>query len=88
MVASGAGSRALGAGGHESTVVVVGNRGAGKTTLVSRFLNPEKDDVPKPSVALEYTFGRRSGAHGDVKDVAHIWELGGGVQVRLPPPLA
>ena len=34
---------AIGAGGHESTVVVVGNRGAGKTTLVSRFLNPDKD---------------------------------------------
>ena len=71
------------AAGRESTVILVGNKQVGKSTLVSRFLNPEKDDgPPKPSVALEYTFGRRSGAQGDVKDVAHIWELGGGRQVR------
>ena len=40
------------------------------------------DDKPKPTVALEYTFGRRSNTTSNVKDIAHIWELGGGVRLR------
>ncbi|XP_064600600.1 cytoplasmic dynein 2 light intermediate chain 1-like isoform X2 [Liolophura sinensis] len=36
------------------------------------------DEAPKPTVALEYTFGRRSKGHNIAKDVGHIWELGGG----------
>ena len=40
------------------------------------------EDKPKPTVALEYTFGRRSNTTSNVKDIAHIWELGGGVRLR------
>jgi hypothetical protein len=35
-------------------------------------------DVPKPTMALEYTFGRRPHSNNLGKDIAHLWELGGG----------
>lgn len=35
------------------------------------------DEVPEPTVAMEYRFARHSGGAGG-KDVAHIWEIGGG----------
>jgi dynein light intermediate chain 2 len=38
-----------------------------------------KDDKPKPTVALEYMFARRTGSANGAKDVAHIWELGASV---------
>ena len=37
-----------------------------------------RDEQPKATTALEYTFGRRSKGANLVKDVAHVWELGGG----------
>lgn len=33
-------------------------------------------ETPKPTVALEYTYGRRSNTVTNAKDIAHIWELG------------
>eukprot|EP00639_Heterosigma_akashiwo_P021194 CAMPEP_0206402062 /NCGR_PEP_ID=MMETSP0294-20121207/26708_1 /ASSEMBLY_ACC=CAM_ASM_000327 /TAXON_ID=39354 /ORGANISM="Heterosigma akashiwo, Strain CCMP2393" /LENGTH=429 /DNA_ID=CAMNT_0053859015 /DNA_START=143 /DNA_END=1429 /DNA_ORIENTATION=- len=65
----------------ESFGLLLGERGAGKSSLVQSFLNPSKgpDDRPKPSVALEYQFARRAGGAA-AKDVAHLWELGGGMQ--------
>lgn len=42
---------------------------------------PRADDTPKPTVALEYTFGRRSNTASTVKDIAHLWELGGGTHL-------
>jgi dynein light intermediate chain 2 len=35
-----------------------------------------KDETPNPTVALEYTFGRRTRGQGNIKDVTHIYELG------------
>lgn len=63
--------------GYESTVVVVGNKQCGKTTLIHRLRS--KDDVPTPTVALEYRFARST--RGTVKDIAHIWELAGGTHL-------
>jgi len=65
---------------EESTfMMVVGPLGSGKSTAISHFLNPSKpDNKPKPTVALEYTYGRRTSSTGDKKDICHIWELGGG----------
>ena len=37
-----------------------------------------KEETPTPTVALEYTFGRKSRPLSSLKDVAHIWELAGG----------
>lgn len=36
---------------------------------------------PAPSVALEYTFARRTRNGGNTKDVCHIWELAGGTRL-------
>lgn len=60
----------------DTNVLVVGSKGAGKSTLVSRFLNPEDQDTAKPTMGLDYVFARRT-SQGE-KQVAHIWELGGG----------
>ncbi|XP_033645784.1 cytoplasmic dynein 2 light intermediate chain 1-like [Asterias rubens] len=62
--------------GAESTVIFMGSKSAGKTSIILRFL--EKEEPPKPTTALEYTFGRKAKGHNMTKDVAHMWELGGG----------
>jgi dynein light intermediate chain 2, cytosolic len=61
----------------ETFLLFVGSKSSGKSTLINKFLSPNKKDKPKPTVAMEYTFGRRSSS-GSGKDIAHIWELGGG----------
>jgi len=69
-------------------LLFVGPRGAGKSTAIANFLNPGKaDEKPKPSVALEYTFGRRTNAAGDRKDLCQIWELGGGDKLKELVPI-
>uniref|UniRef100_A0A3Q3N9W8 Dynein cytoplasmic 2 light intermediate chain 1 n=1 Tax=Mastacembelus armatus TaxID=205130 RepID=A0A3Q3N9W8_9TELE len=40
-----------------------------------------RDEPSKPTLALEYTFGRRARGHNTPKDIAHIWELGGGTSL-------
>jgi len=60
----------------ESAVFILGSKNSGKTSIILRFL--DRDEPPKPTVALEYTFGRRAKGHNIAKDVGHIWELGGG----------
>lgn len=67
--------------GLESLLLFVGGKQCGKSTLISRFLDKgcihlTSDDTPSPSVALEYTFGRRTRGANGIKDVSHIWELG------------
>ncbi|VDQ09089.1 unnamed protein product [Trichobilharzia regenti] len=58
-------------GNVETTIIFAGNRQSGKSTIINRFL--EKDETPKPTLALDYTFGRKG-----TRAVSHIWELGGG----------
>ena len=62
----------------ETYVLFLGDKQSGKSTAVNMFLNPTKDEKPKPTVALEYTYGRKSSSNSSAKDIAHIWELGGG----------
>lgn len=66
----------------ETTVVVLGSKGAGKTTLIADFLGEPVDAnaAPKPTQALEYTFARKAMGVHLTKVVAHVWELGGGTQ--------
>ena len=59
----------------ERSLVFIGSKSSGKTTLIHRFL--ERDESPKQTLALEYTFGRKTNQNL-VKDVCHLWELGGG----------
>jgi len=67
--------------GSETFTLFVGQKQAGKSSLITAFHNPSKDEAPKPTVALEYLFARRSSAPNQPKDVAHIWELGGGARL-------
>ena len=66
--------------GRETFVLFIGDKGAGKSTLRLHFLNPTKeiDARPKPTVGLDYQFGRRTNPGTNAKDVAHMWELAGG----------
>lgn len=65
----------------ETFSLFVGQKQAGKTSLVTAFHNPAKDDVPKPTVGLEYIFARRNAGTNQPKDIANIWELGGGARL-------
>ncbi|XP_021923284.1 cytoplasmic dynein 2 light intermediate chain 1 isoform X2 [Zootermopsis nevadensis] len=71
----------------ERTVLILGSKGVGKTSLIHRFL--DRNEGAKQTLALEYTFGRRAGK-SLVKDICHIWELGGGTLYPslLTAPLA
>ncbi|XP_032881408.1 cytoplasmic dynein 2 light intermediate chain 1 isoform X1 [Amblyraja radiata] len=61
---------------RERSVFFLGSKSGGKTTIILRFL--DRDEVSKPTLALEYTFGRRARRHNTPKDISHFWELGGG----------
>ncbi|KAG1950834.1 cytoplasmic dynein 2 light intermediate chain 1 [Pimephales promelas] len=63
----------------QRTVFFVGSKAGGKTTILLRFL--DRDESAKPTLALEYTFGRRTRGHNTPKDIAHLWELGGGISL-------
>ncbi|KXJ24004.1 Cytoplasmic dynein 2 light intermediate chain 1 [Exaiptasia diaphana] len=62
--------------GSESTIFITGSKNCGKTSMILRFL--DRDEAPKPTTALGYTFGRKARGHNIAKDIGHIWELGGG----------
>uniref|UniRef100_A0A3Q2TN70 Cytoplasmic dynein 2 light intermediate chain 1 n=1 Tax=Fundulus heteroclitus TaxID=8078 RepID=A0A3Q2TN70_FUNHE len=63
----------------ERSVFLMGSKAGGKTSILLRCL--ERDEPPKPTLALEYTFGRRARGHNTPKDIAHLWELGGGTSL-------
>nr|XP_046258756.1 cytoplasmic dynein 2 light intermediate chain 1 isoform X1 [Scatophagus argus] len=73
----------------ERTVFLMGSKAGGKTSILLRCL--DRDEPAKPTLALEYTFGRRARGHNTPKDIAHLWELGGGtslsdlVQIPITP---
>lgn len=62
---------------EERTLLFTGPKGSGKTTIIDRFLD-KAPEAPKPTVALEYKYSRKSKGLDQAKDVAHIWELAGG----------
>ncbi|XP_034407988.1 cytoplasmic dynein 2 light intermediate chain 1 isoform X1 [Cyclopterus lumpus] len=63
----------------ERTVFLMGSKAGGKTSILHRCL--DRDEPSKPTLALEYTFGRRARGHNTPKDIAHLWELGGGTSL-------
>mmetsp|Transcript_2694 Transcript_2694/g.3068 ORF Transcript_2694/g.3068 Transcript_2694/m.3068 type:complete len:409 (-) Transcript_2694:185-1411(-) len=65
-------------GRPDANLYFVGARHSGKSTLLNRFLYPDKLDTPKATEGLEYTYARKSVATNiERKDIAHIWELAG-----------
>ena len=76
-----ASKRAQAGDDDSSTVLVVGDTGVGKSSLIQSFLKPNSNKQPKSTFALEYSFARRknAGSDADGKNLAHIWELGGDI---------
>jgi len=69
-------------GRPDAFLYFVGGKQSGKSTLLNRFLYPDRAEVPKPTDGLEYTYARKSSAYNpEKKDVAHIWELSGGEEL-------
>lgn len=65
-------------GRPDANLYFVGSRASGKSTLLNRFLYPDKTEVPKQTEGMEYTYARKSvAANIDRKDIAHIWEVAG-----------
>ncbi|KAJ8046035.1 Cytoplasmic dynein 2 light intermediate chain 1 [Holothuria leucospilota] len=56
--------------GAENNVLILGSKDAGKTSLILRFL--EKEERPKATIALEYTFGRRAKGHNMPKVIKEL----------------
>ncbi|KAK7821577.1 hypothetical protein U0070_014457 [Myodes glareolus] len=73
------GSEGNGAEIGEKSVFFIGSKNGGKTTIILRCL--DRDEPAKPTLALEYTYGRRTKGHNTPKDIAHFWELGGGTSL-------
>ncbi|XP_034938573.1 cytoplasmic dynein 2 light intermediate chain 1 [Chelonus insularis] len=57
----------------QRSVIIIGDKGVGKTTLMYKFL--EKDEVTKPTLAMDYCFGRKTSKQM-TKDLIHVWEIG------------
>eukprot|EP00930_Biecheleria_cincta_P042323 TRINITY_DN29119_c0_g1_i1.p1 TRINITY_DN29119_c0_g1~~TRINITY_DN29119_c0_g1_i1.p1 ORF type:complete len:373 (-),score=78.87 TRINITY_DN29119_c0_g1_i1:316-1434(-) len=64
---------------NDVNILFCGAKKSGKTSLVDRFINPNKDDKdqPKPTVALDYKFARYAAEGSTSKVLAHIYDLGG-----------
>ncbi|XP_023051494.1 cytoplasmic dynein 2 light intermediate chain 1 isoform X1 [Piliocolobus tephrosceles] len=73
------GSEGDGAEIGEKSVFFIGSKNGGKTTIILRCL--DRDEPPKPTLALDYTYGRRAKGYNTPKDIAHFWELGGGTSL-------
>lgn len=58
-------------GPKERTVFILGSKRAGKSTAINTFF--DREETPKPTLALEYSYGRRTG-HLQ-KQVLNLWEL-------------
>ncbi|NXE90156.1 DC2L1 protein, partial [Menura novaehollandiae] len=71
----------------EKSILFMGNKNGRILTKLSYF-SLHREESPKPTLALEYTFGRRARRHNTPKDLAHFWELGGGTSlvelIRIP----
>jgi dynein light intermediate chain 2 len=64
---------------NDVAVLFCGSKKSGKTSLIDRFINPNKEekDVPKPTVALDYKFARYASDTSTSKVLAHLYDLGG-----------
>jgi GTPase SAR1 family protein len=67
---------ASGGMGSERTVIFLGEKSSGKSSLIAKFLDePVKDDM-KETTALDYRYGIRT--KDEKKQKFNIYELGGG----------
>uniref|UniRef100_A0A8I5ZPI1 Dynein cytoplasmic 2 light intermediate chain 1 n=1 Tax=Rattus norvegicus TaxID=10116 RepID=A0A8I5ZPI1_RAT len=67
----------------EKSVFFIGSKNGVMLLIFFSFhsLARDKDEPAKPTLALEYTYGRKTKGHNTPKDIAHFWELGGGTSL-------
>ncbi|KAH8327810.1 hypothetical protein KR067_000546 [Drosophila pandora] len=58
----------------ERTVLILGSKCVGKTTVINKFFDRE-EHTTRPTLALEYSYARRIG-NGKTPQVMNVWELG------------
>lgn len=63
----------------EKTVVFLGEKDTGKSSIISFLKSANREETPKPTYALDYSCAKRSS--NTRKEVVHIYELGGGRQL-------
>lgn len=58
------------------SVIFVGGRQSGKSTLMQGYFTKDKDDipVPKPTPCIDYAYARA----GQNEELTRLWEVGGG----------
>ncbi|XP_055680687.1 cytoplasmic dynein 2 light intermediate chain 1 [Lutzomyia longipalpis] len=62
-------------GPRERCIFIIGSQNVGKSTIINRYL--DREEGPKSTLALEYSYGRRSSpGQGVQKQICHVWELG------------
>mmetsp|Transcript_60726 Transcript_60726/g.69384 ORF Transcript_60726/g.69384 Transcript_60726/m.69384 type:complete len:374 (+) Transcript_60726:59-1180(+) len=61
----------------DKTVLFLGEKQSGKTSLIQSFLGQLREErEPKPTTALDYRYVKRNNTQK--REIAHIYELGGG----------
>lgn len=63
---------------REASIVFIGPRHSGKSTMIHSYMFKDKEDTPKPTTSLDYKYTRSSVGMSMEKDLSHFWELGGG----------
>ncbi|CAG0901462.1 unnamed protein product [Darwinula stevensoni] len=72
-------SKTVAAGQKDTTLLFLGSKETGKTTLINHFVG-KLDEAAKPTLALEYSYCLRqtNNPTGGGNEICHLWELQGG----------
>ncbi|XP_050674006.1 cytoplasmic dynein 2 light intermediate chain 1 [Leptidea sinapis] len=63
-----------------TNIIITGNKNVGKSSLINAFL--EKNDKPRETKVLEYSFGRKSSQKSGIeKCICHVWEYSGKLEM-------
>ncbi|CAF2015439.1 unnamed protein product [Rotaria magnacalcarata] len=66
---------------ESNTILFVGSRTGGKTTMILRYLE-RTNEAAKPTIALDYNYAKKPKTIDTIgKDIGHIWELGDGTSL-------
>ncbi|KAK2948447.1 putative Cytoplasmic dynein 2 light intermediate chain 1 [Blattamonas nauphoetae] len=63
-----------------NTAIFVGRKGSGKTTVRRWIIEDFREDPGKPTVGLDYSYGKKLSTMGDPDAVVNLYEIGGGAE--------
>ena len=69
---------------REASLLFIGPHSSGKSTLIQSFMFKDREEVPRPTLALDYRYTRTSVKEqmSEEKSLSHFWELGGGTMLK------